>query len=130
MPLMDAGGTSVDRISPDRVMKSMPPARNWLSMSVSEPSWLAGNTRISTAPLVSCAMRDAASCARTLSGWLGGRLEPNLKLNSAARPGRTPKAMAADAAARPRRVRSGMGSFPCASVRCVRKPGALLTAKS
>jgi hypothetical protein len=39
---MAAPGTKVDRIKPDKVKNSMPPARSWLSMSVSLPSWLAG----------------------------------------------------------------------------------------
>jgi hypothetical protein len=42
MPLIEAAGTSVDKISPDSVKNSTPPERIWLSVSVSEPSWLLG----------------------------------------------------------------------------------------
>src|SRR4051794_24362244 len=37
---MLAGGTSVERVRPESVKNSMAPDRSWLSMSVSEPSWL------------------------------------------------------------------------------------------
>jgi hypothetical protein len=40
MPLIEAGSTKVDRIRPDSVKNSTPPERTWLSVSVSEPSWL------------------------------------------------------------------------------------------
>ncbi|MCY1543671.1 hypothetical protein D9M68_794980 [compost metagenome] len=63
----------------------MPPERTCASMSVSPPSWLFGKILISTRPLVSLAMRSAASCARMFSGWLSGRLLPYLYENSAAR---------------------------------------------
>ena len=44
MPLIEAKGTSVERISPEMNIISSAPERIWLSMSVSEPNWLAGNT--------------------------------------------------------------------------------------
>ena len=53
---------------------SIAPERTWLSMSVSQPSWLFGKTWISTRPLVSCLMRSIASMARTLSGCVTGEL--------------------------------------------------------
>ena len=53
MPLIDAAGTSVARIRPDSVKNSTPPERTWLSMSVSEPSWLFGKIWMSNRPLVS-----------------------------------------------------------------------------
>ena len=77
-PLMLAGGTSVDRIRPDMVKNSTAPERSWLSTSVSEPSWLFGNTLISTRPSVACLTRAAASMERTFSGWIAGRLLANL----------------------------------------------------
>ena len=43
-------------------------------MSVSEPSWLFGNTWISTLPAVFSLMRAAASVVRMLSGWVTGEL--------------------------------------------------------
>ena len=61
MPLIEAFGTSVERISGERVKNSTPPERTWLSMSVSEPSWLFGKIWISTRPLVSCLILSAAS---------------------------------------------------------------------
>ena len=54
MPLIEAAGTSVDRISPDSVKNSTPPERIWLSVSVSEPSWLDGKICRSKRPPVSC----------------------------------------------------------------------------
>ena len=53
MPLIEAAGTSVARIRPDSVKNSTPPERSWLSMSVSEPSWLFGKICRSNRPLVS-----------------------------------------------------------------------------
>src|SRR6516164_9517597 len=47
MPLMEAAGTSVERIRPESVKNSTPPERSWLSVSVSEPSWLLGKIWIS-----------------------------------------------------------------------------------
>src|SRR2546423_13278125 len=84
MPLMEAAGTRVDRMSPDRVKNSIAPERSWLSMSVSEPSWLLGKIWISTRPLVSCLMRSIASTARTLSGCAVGELLAYLSWNSGA----------------------------------------------
>ena len=36
-------------MSPDRVKSSTPPERSWLSVSVSEPSWLLGNLDLQAA---------------------------------------------------------------------------------
>jgi len=83
MPLIDAAGTSVARIRPDSVKNSMPPERIWLSMSVSEPSWLFGKICRSNLPSVSALMAAAISLARMLSGWLSGRLLAYLYENSA-----------------------------------------------
>ena len=74
MPLIEAAGTRVARIRPDSVKNSMPPERIWLSMSVSEPSWLLGKICSSKRPLVSALMAAAISLARVLSGWESGRL--------------------------------------------------------
>ena len=74
MPLIDAAGTSVDRMRPESVKNSMPPERTWLSMSVSEPSWLFGKMAISTLPLVSFLTASAISRARTFIGCVNGRL--------------------------------------------------------
>lgn len=74
MPLMEALGTSVERISGERVKNSMAPERSWLSMSVSPPSWLEGKILISTLPLVSALILAAISCARTFMGCVTGRL--------------------------------------------------------
>lgn len=74
MPLTEAFGTSVERISGDSVKNSTPPDLTWLSMSVSEPSWLFGKIWISTRPLVSCLIRSAASFARRFIGCVTGRL--------------------------------------------------------
>ncbi len=78
MPLMLAGGTTVARIRPESVKNSSAPERTWLSMSVSEPSWLLGKTLISSRPLVALRMRSAASWARTLRGWVIGVLHADL----------------------------------------------------
>ena len=61
MPLIEAAGTSVARIRPDSVKNSTPPERIWLSMSVSEPSWLFGKTCRSNRPLVSVLIAAAIS---------------------------------------------------------------------
>ncbi len=74
MPLIDAAGTSVARIRPDSVKNSMPPDRIWLSMSVSEPSWLFGKICRSKRPLVSVLIAAAISLARTFIGCESGRL--------------------------------------------------------
>ena len=55
-----------------------PPERIWLSMSVSEPSWLDGKIWMSTRPLVSCLMAADISRERTLIGCVSGRLLANL----------------------------------------------------
>ena len=78
MPLMEAEETRIERISGDRVKNSTPPERTWLSMSVSVPSWLDGNTLISSWPPVASLMRAAASMLRALSGGVAGRLVPSL----------------------------------------------------
>src|SRR5581483_7963016 len=107
-PLIEATFTSVARIRPDSVKNSMAPERSWLSMSVSEPSWLFGNTWISTRPLVSFLIRATASLARTLSGWSSGELLAYLSWNSGAPFAIQGIAMVAPAAvpvsSRPRRV--------------------------
>ena len=74
MPLIEAGSTSVDRISPDKVKNSTPPERTWLSVSVSEPSWLDGKICRSKRPSVSCLIAAAISRARTFIGCVSGRL--------------------------------------------------------
>ncbi len=74
MPLIEVAGTRVDKIRPDSVKNSMPPERSWLSMSVSEPSWLFGNSWMSTRPLVSARMASAISLARRFIGCVTGRL--------------------------------------------------------
>ena len=74
MPLIEAAGTSVARIRPDSVKNSTPPERTWLSMSVSEPSWLFGKICRSKRPLVSVLIAAAISLARMFSGCVSGRL--------------------------------------------------------
>ena len=74
MPLMDAAGTSVDRISPESVKNSTPPERIWFNVSVSEPNWLDGKICRSRRPSVSALMAAAISRARTFIGWVSGRL--------------------------------------------------------
>ena len=61
---MEAAGTSVERIRPDSVKNSTPPERTWLSVSVSEPSWLLGKICMSKRPLVSALIAAAISWAR------------------------------------------------------------------
>ena len=74
MPLIDATGTSVDRISPDSVKNSIAPERTWLSMSVSDPSWFDGKIWKTTRPLVSFSILSANSFARRFIGCVAGRL--------------------------------------------------------
>ena len=74
MPLIDAFGTRVERIRGESVKNSTPPDLTWLSMSVSEPSWLLGKIWISTRPFVSCLILSAASFARRFIGCVTGRL--------------------------------------------------------
>src|SRR5690349_11087803 len=83
MPLIEAAGTRVARIRPDSVKNSTPPERTWLSMSVSEPSWLFGDTCRSNRPLVSVLIAAAISRARATNGCDSGRLLANLYENSA-----------------------------------------------
>ena len=71
---MEAFGTSVERIRPERVKNSTAPERTWLSTSVSEPSWLLGKIWISTLPPVSSLTFATASCARWFIGCVTGRL--------------------------------------------------------
>ena len=78
MPLMAASGTSVDRIRPESVKNSTAPERTWPSTSVSAPSWLLGNSPISSAPFDSALMRSKAPWSRTFNGWLAGTLVANL----------------------------------------------------
>ncbi|MNR61044.1 hypothetical protein D3C85_1826730 [compost metagenome] len=74
MPESEALATSVERISGESVKNSTPPERTWLSMSVSEPSWLFGKIWMSTRPLVSSLIFATASLARTFIGCATGRL--------------------------------------------------------
>ena len=71
---MEAAGTSVERIRPDSVKNSTAPERTWLSVSVSEPSWLDGKMLISTRPFVSDLIASAISRARIFIGCMTGRL--------------------------------------------------------
>jgi hypothetical protein len=108
--LIAATGTSVAITSAEGVKNSMPPERTCASMSVSPPSWLFGKILISTRPLLSFAMRSAASCARMFSGCVTGRLLPYLYENSAARAMRG-SALATPAAGRADRVRKTLRRF-------------------
>ena len=75
MPLIEAAGTSVDRIRPDSVKNSTPPERSWLSVSVSEPSWLDGKyLRSRSGRWFPALMAAAISRARTFIGCVSGRL--------------------------------------------------------
>ncbi|MNL60985.1 hypothetical protein D3C87_1848500 [compost metagenome] len=74
MPESEALATRVERISGESVKNSTPPERTWLSMSVSEPSWLFGKIWMSTRPLVSSLILATASLARTFIGCATGRL--------------------------------------------------------
>jgi len=78
MPLIETGGTRVDRIGPERVKNSSAPERSCDSESVSEPSWLLGNTWISSRPPELALMRSAASFRRTESGCVAGTSLPIL----------------------------------------------------
>src|SRR3954447_11649576 len=79
---MPPTGTVV-RLTPEVDMNSKAPERVWANMSGSLPSWLLGNTRISTRPFVSFLMLSAASLIRTAPGWSTGKAVPYLSLNSA-----------------------------------------------
>jgi hypothetical protein len=98
-PLSEAFGTNVDRISGESMKKSTPPERSWLRTSVSAPSWLCGNTVISIRPSLCSLMRSFASCTRMFDGWVRGWLLASLRLNSAAKAGRTRTSGAASAPA-------------------------------
>src|SRR5690606_41606531 len=74
MPLMAAAGTRVERIRPDKVKNSTAPERSWFRVSVSEPSWLMGNTCSVNAPSVSSAIFLAISFAGRFMGCDGGRM--------------------------------------------------------
>src|SRR3954468_21835117 len=79
---MPPTGTVV-RLTPEVDMNSKAPERVWANMSGSLPSWLFGNTRISTRPFVSVLMLSAASLIRTAPGWSTGKAVPYLSLYSA-----------------------------------------------
>ena len=68
---MPAAGTRVDSTELAWLKNSTPPLRIWDIRSVSDPSWLAGNKRISSRPLVAALMRSIASWARLFTGWVG-----------------------------------------------------------
>src|SRR5262245_16742276 len=85
---MPATGTNVDRIEVDRLKNSTLPLRTCASRSVSEPSWLAGNSLMSSLPPVASRMRASASWARVLTGCCGSCPVANLYSNSAAEAGR------------------------------------------
>ena len=68
---------------PDNMKKSIAPERTCDNMSVSPPSWLLGNSWMSTRPLDSARIASAASFMRMLVGWVTGKLLANLSLNSA-----------------------------------------------
>ena len=68
MPLMEASGTKVDRMRPDRLNIWIAPVRNCDSMSVSPPSWLLGKIWMSTRPPDCARMRSTASRNRTFIG--------------------------------------------------------------
>ncbi len=74
MPLIDAFGTRVERISGDIVKNSTLPERSWLNVSVSEPSWLVGKILRSNRPPVSVRSASAISRARMFIGCVSGRL--------------------------------------------------------
>src|SRR5580704_1316214 len=74
MPLIEAAGTSVDKMSPDSVKNSTPPERIWLSVSVSDPSWLDGKICISKRPPVCSLIAAAIARACTFIGCVSGRL--------------------------------------------------------
>src|SRR5919202_135089 len=84
MPVIEAFGTSVERISGESVKNSSAPERSWLSMSVSPPSWLFGNTWMSTLPPVSLRIASIASIVRIFSGCVIGELLAYLSEKSAA----------------------------------------------
>ena len=84
MPLSEALGTKVDRISGESMKKSTPPPRSWLRTSVSAPSWLCGKTVISILPSLSSLIRSFASSTRTFDGCVSGWLLASLRLYSAA----------------------------------------------
>src|ERR1700712_4912601 len=77
---------------------SMPPARNWDSISGSPPSWLLGKTVMFNRPDDCAPMARAASITRSVSGWVSGVLAPSLNSNSAAALAGLPHRVAADAA--------------------------------
>src|SRR6266436_7892672 len=97
IPLIEAIGTSVDRMTLDRLKNSTAPERSWDSTSVSPPSWLFANSSISSTPLLSRLMRSKACCRRTFSGCVNGKLVANLYLKSASARAR-PVASNSDAA--------------------------------
>src|SRR3974390_3302821 len=95
MPLIEAAGTSVERIKPDSVKNSTPPERVWLNVSGSDPNWLDGKICRSKRPLVSCLIAAAISRARTFIGCVSGRLLAYLYLHCACWARTTPGAATA-----------------------------------
>src|SRR4029077_3284389 len=106
---MPATGTKVDRIEVDRLKNATLPALTCDNRSVSEPSWLAGNSLMSSLPPVASRMRFSASAARMLTGWVGSWPVASLYSNSAPRAPwvRMPHKGTAAAPARSRRRLSG-----------------------
>jgi hypothetical protein len=76
---MAATGTSVAKINPPVEKKSMAPERTCDNRSLSPPSWLFGNTPISTLPPVSCLILAAASIANVLTGWVAEKPWPSFQ---------------------------------------------------
>src|SRR3954465_10580003 len=83
MPVIAAFGTKVERMRGERVNSWTAPERNWLRVSVSDPSWLFGKTWMSTLPPVSALIRFAASASWMCKGWVVGWLWASLYVNSA-----------------------------------------------
>jgi hypothetical protein len=83
MPLIEASGTSLDRIRPDSGEEFDRSGANLRQHVVVRTELLFGNTWMSTRPPLSFRIASAASLARTFSGWIAGRLLANLSLNSA-----------------------------------------------
>src|SRR5215813_5745339 len=84
MPLIEAIGTKVARISPERLNISIAPARNCESMAVSPPSWLFGKIWISMRPFDSSRILSTALANCTLTGWATTTLLAYRQENSAA----------------------------------------------
>src|SRR6478672_527395 len=82
---MPATGTKVDRIEVDWLKNSTLPALTCDNRSVSEPSWLAGNSLMSSLPPVASRIRSSASWARVFTGCFGSCPVASLYSNSAAK---------------------------------------------